>query len=81
MIVSHHVDFALPTENHHCAVVIPQLVIMSSPTNSSLSTAGATAAGAKVKRASVMLALTKYNHLFEAMDSKIELLTTENTLL
>jgi hypothetical protein len=54
---------------------------MSSPTDSSLPTAGAAAAGAKVKGASVVLALTKHDRLFEETDNKIELLTTENTLL
>jgi hypothetical protein len=69
-ITSRRTDFA-----------IPQPVIMSSPTGASLLTAGAAAAGVKVKGASVVLALAKHHCLFEEMDNKIELLTTENTLL
>jgi hypothetical protein len=45
---------------------------MSSPTDSFLPTAGAAAAGAKVKGASVVLALTKHDCLFEETDNKID---------
>ena len=48
-ITSSCANFALPTGNHHHILAIPQPVIMSSPTDSSLPTAGATAAGVKLK--------------------------------